>query len=79
MAAANACTRGQRHAILASPLAGLTGFALAVDYLGRGRAGERTYAITALAPCYGGGVTVGEVLRRMRCSRGCGGDRPLVA
>ena len=48
MAAANASARGQRHATLASPLAELTGFALAVDCLGRGCAGERTYAITGL-------------------------------
>jgi len=78
MPAANASPRGQRHAILASPLAELTGFALTVDCLGRGCAGERTYSVTALAACYGASMTVGDVLRLMRCARGCGG-RPVVA
>jgi hypothetical protein len=78
MAAANASARGQRTAILASPLAELTGFALVVDCRGARCGGERSYAITALAACYGPAVTVGNVLRQMRCARGCGG-RPLAA
>ena len=73
MAAANASARGQRAAILASPLHELTGFYLAVDCLASGCARERTFAVAELASFYGAGRTVGEVLRRMRCSSGCGG------
>ena len=73
MAAANASARGQRVAVLASPLSELTGFCLAVDCLTRGCSGERTFAITDLATFYGSRMTVGEVVRRMRCSGGCGG------
>jgi hypothetical protein len=78
MAAANASARGQRHAIMASPLNELTGFELAVDCRGAGCGGERSYSITALAACYGKRWTVADVLRQMRCARGCSG-RPLVA
>jgi hypothetical protein len=49
MAAANASARGQRVAILAGPLAELTGFALAVDCLSPRCGGERNYSVTALA------------------------------
>ena len=73
MAAANASARGQRVAILSSPLHELTGFFLAVDCLTPGCGGERTFAVAELAAFYGGGTTVGHVLRRMRCSGGCGG------
>ena len=73
MAAANASARGQRHAILARPLAELTGFVLVVDCHGPKCGGERSYALTALAACYAPRMTVGEVLRKMRCGRGCGG------
>jgi hypothetical protein len=73
MAAANASARGQRAAILASPLHELTGFYLTADCLTSGCNGERTFAIAELASFYGRDATVGEVLRRMRCSRGCGG------
>ncbi len=73
MAAANASARGQRVAILASPLSDLTGFCLAVDCLMPGCAGERTLAIADLQSFYAGQMTVGEVWRRMRCSGGCGG------
>jgi hypothetical protein len=78
MAAANASARGQRHAILSSPLRELTGFALVVDCQGARCGGERSYAITALGACYGDRVTVAQVLRQMRCARGCGG-RPRAA
>jgi hypothetical protein len=78
MPAANASPRGQRLAILASPLAELTGFALAVDCRGPRCGGERTYTLAALAACYSPGMTVGAVLRVMRCAHGCGG-RPLAA
>jgi hypothetical protein len=46
MAAANASARGQRAAILASPLHELTGFYLAVDCLAPRCNGERTFAAT---------------------------------
>jgi hypothetical protein len=45
MAAANASARGQRAAIVASPLHDLTGFYLAVDCLAPGCGGERSYAV----------------------------------
>ena len=72
MAAANASPRGQRVAILASPLSELTGFMLAVDCQSGVCGGERTFAVSDLANFYGG-RTVSEVLRRMRCRGGCGG------
>jgi hypothetical protein len=61
MAAANASARGQRAAILASPLSELTGFNLTVDCLNPGCARERTFAVADLASFYGGNRTVGEV------------------
>jgi hypothetical protein len=73
MAAANASARGQRAAILASRLSELTGFNMTVDCLGPGCARERTFAVAKLATFYGGQRTVGDVLRRMRCSGACGG------
>ena len=72
MAASNASPRGQRLAILASPLHELTGFALAVDCGNLLCGGERAYAITAKSACYGGDKTVAAMLRQMRCARGCG-------
>ena len=68
MATANASTRGQRGAILDSPLTELTGFILAVDYQSAGCGGERAFAANFCK-----GRTVRETLRRMRCSNGCGG------
>jgi len=53
MAAANASARGQRTAILASPLHELTGFYLAVDCLAPRCNGERTFAVAELATFYG--------------------------
>jgi hypothetical protein len=73
MAAANASPRGQRVAILASPLHELTGFCLAVDCLHPVCRRDRMFAVTELAEFYGRQRTVAEVLRRMRCSDGCGG------
>jgi hypothetical protein len=73
MAAASASARGQRAAILASPLHELTGFYLAVDCLAPRCNGERTFAVAELATFYGRDSTVGQVLRRMRCSGACGG------
>jgi hypothetical protein len=78
MAAANASARGQRHAIMTSPLRELTGFSLTVDCRGAQCGGERSYAITTLGACYGDRATVADVLRQMRCARGCGG-RPQSA
>jgi hypothetical protein len=72
MAAANASARGQRAAILASPLHELTGFYLAVDCLAPRCNGERAFAVVELATFYGRDTTVGQVLRRMRCSGACG-------
>src|ERR1700748_582708 len=77
MAAANASARGQRAAILASPLDELTGFYLAVDCRSAQCRGERSFPVAELASFYGG-RTVGQVLRAMRCTRGCGG-RVLAA
>ena len=51
--AANASARGQRAAILASPLHELTGFYLAVDCLTSDCARERTFAVAELANFYG--------------------------
>jgi hypothetical protein len=73
MAAANASARGQRAAILASPLSELSGFCLVVDCLAPDCGGERTFSVSDLAGFYGASRTVGDVLRRMRCSGGCGG------
>ena len=52
MAAANASTRGQRAAILASPLHELTGFYLAVDCLAPECRGGRAFAVAKLASFY---------------------------
>ena len=64
-------------AILASPLHQLTGFYLSVDCGTTSCGGQRAFAISDLAAFYKD-RTVGEVLRLMRCSRGCGG-RVLAA
>jgi hypothetical protein len=69
----NASASGQRAAILASPLHELTGFYLAVDCLAPRCNGERTFAVAELATFYGRDSTVGQVMRRMRCSGACGG------
>ena len=67
MAAANASARGQRVAILTSPLHELTGFHLAVDCLASSCNGEWTCAIAELASvsaapivhrCYGRDATI---------------------
>ena len=73
MAAASASARGQRAAILASPLSELTGFNLAVDCLTPRCGDERTFAVADLANFYGRDRTVGDVLRRMRCAGACSG------
>ena len=63
--------RGQRVAIMASPIHELTGFYLAVDCRSANCRGERTFAIAELAAFYKA-ATVGDVLRRLRCSGTCG-------
>ena len=70
MAAANASARGQRAAILASPLHELTGFYLAVDCLGSNCGRERTFAVAEPATFYGGQRMVGAC---------CGGRGALAA
>jgi len=47
MAAGDASARGQRHAILASPLAELTGFVLVVDCGGAQCGGDHRGAVTS--------------------------------
>jgi hypothetical protein len=74
MAAANASARGQRAAILSSPLHEFSSFLLAVDCFGPECGGKRSFAIAELANFYGQDRTVGQVLRRMRCSGACGGQ-----
>lgn len=74
MAAANASPRGQRSAILASPLHELTGFYLVVDCRAPGCPRDRTFAVAELASFYGRQCSVRAVLRRMRCSGGCSGS-----
>ena len=64
---------GQRVSILISQLAQLSGFRPAVDCLSPGCSGERTFAVSERASFYGRNITVGKVLRRMRCLGGCGG------
>jgi hypothetical protein len=76
MAAANASARGQRAAIFASPLHELSGFLLTVDCLGPDCRRQRSFAIAELANFCGRDRTVGQVLRRMRCSGACGGPGP---
>jgi hypothetical protein len=51
----------------------VTGFYLTVDRLAVECRGERTFAIAELASFCGWDRTVEQVLRRMRCSRACGG------
>ena len=72
MAAANASARGQRVAILASPLHELTGLYLAVDCRAPGCHGERRFAVAELANFYGKERTVGE------CCAGCAAQAPVA-
>jgi hypothetical protein len=70
-AAANSSPRGQRVAILASPLHVLTGFCLAVDCLASGCHGERSFAVAELAAST---ACIGRWgCRRVRRSGACGG------
>jgi hypothetical protein len=62
---------------MASPLHQLTGFYLTVDCSSAGCGGERSLAISDLGGFYKDRI-VSELLRLMRCSRGCGG-RVLAA
>jgi hypothetical protein len=67
-----AAARGQRVAILASPLHALTGFYLAVDCLAPRCNGERSFAMAELATFYGRDGTVG------RYCAGCGAPAPVA-
>jgi hypothetical protein len=69
--AANASARGQRVAILGSPLHELDGFLLAVDCGSPNCRGERSYAVADLAGMFGRRRTLSDVLHRMRCAE-CG-------
>ena len=75
MAAANASARGQRAAILASPLHELTGFYSAVDCLTSGCGSERNFAVAELirraAHGWRGGATHAVLQRLWRAGRGC--------
>src|SRR6185436_19676255 len=73
MAAANASPRAQRRAIMESTLVEMSGFYLAVDCLPPGCRGERTFAVAELPTFYGKDLTIGVLLRRLRCQDGCGG------
>ena len=70
--AANASVRAQRRAVLESPLRDFEGWLVAVDCGGPGCRRDRVYSLADLAGLYGGTVTVGEVVRRLRCQE-CGG------
>jgi hypothetical protein len=59
--------RAQRTAVMATKLADLSDFVLAIDCLASGCGGERAYLIDELARFYGAQMTVGQTLRRMRC------------
>ncbi len=78
MPAANATSRGQRSAIMASKLGELEGFNLAIDCRTPGCRGERVYAVAGLSSFYGAKVTVAQALHRMRC-RECGKKPPRAA
>ena len=71
--AANASARGQRAAILASPLHELTGFYLAVDCLTSDCARERTSPSRNWRASTVRNARWARCLRRMRCAGGCGG------
>jgi hypothetical protein len=71
MTAANASARGQRVAILASPLHELTGFLVPVDCLAPGCNGERRFAVAELASFYGQDT-------EDRCRVACGAQAPVV-
>jgi hypothetical protein len=73
MAAANASARGQRAAIIASPLHELTGFYLAVDCLAPRCNGERTFAVAELATFYDGTAS------SVRCCVACDAPAPVEA
>ena len=70
--AANASIRAQRRAVLESPLRDFEAWLIAVDCGAPGCRRDRVYALAELAGFYGGTVTVGTVLRRLRCQE-CSG------
>ena len=70
--AANASIRAQCRAVLESPLRDFEAWLVAVDCGEPGCRRDRVYALADLARLYGGAVTVGAVLRRLRCQE-CSG------
>ena len=70
--AANASIRAQRHAVLESPLRDLEAWMIAVDCGAPACRRDRVYALADLAQLYGGTVTIGAMLRRLRCQERSG-------
>ena len=70
--AANASIRAQRRAVLESPLRDFEAWLVAVDCGAPGCRRDRVYALAELVGLYGGAVTIGAMLRRLRCQE-CGG------
>jgi len=77
-----ASARGQRAAILASPLHELTGFYSAVDCLTSGCGSERNFAVAELirraAHGWRGGATHAVLQRLWRAGRGCLVTGPIL-
>ncbi len=69
--AANASPRAQRRAVPESPLRDFEAWLMGVDCGEPGCRRDRVYALADLARFYDGTVTVGVVLRRLRCQE-CG-------
>ncbi len=69
--AANASTRAQRSAVLASSASEFVGWRLAIDCGDSTCGGERAYAISSMIGLHGREVTIGAMLARLRC-RACG-------
>ncbi len=69
--AANASTRAQRSAVLASSASEFVGWRLAVDCGDPTCGGERAYAVAAMIGLHGSDTTIGAMLTRLRC-RACG-------
>ena len=71
---ANASARGQRRAVLESSVADLSGWLLIVDCGSSQCRRDRAYDLSQLAGTVGPQITVGALLRRLRCHE-CG-QRP---
>jgi hypothetical protein len=68
---ANATVRGARHAVLESPLGDFAGWRLAVDCGTSDCRRDRAYDLGELARVLGSRITMGAVLRQLRCQT-CG-------